>query len=128
MFGTMSTSSRFALLQAWGWLEGSGLEANSTCMNAVVGALARGNAWRPPRGFAGGNGGPGSPTGGFVAGGGAFAGGGLMASRMGGAAAAAAASGGSQQHSSLAAATAMMSNHLHAGQHHKVGLRCVSTC
>lgn len=38
-----------AELQAWGWLEGSGLEANSTCMNAVVGALARGSAWRPPR-------------------------------------------------------------------------------
>ena len=40
--------------QAWSWLEGSGLEANSTCMNAVVGALARGSAWRGPRGLAGG--------------------------------------------------------------------------
>lgn len=39
--------------QAWNWLESSGLEANSTCMNAVVGALARGNAWRGPRGLAG---------------------------------------------------------------------------
>lgn len=40
--------------QAWSWLEGSGLEANSTCMNAVVGALARGSAWRGPRGLTGG--------------------------------------------------------------------------
>ena len=40
--------------QAWSWLEGSGLEANSTCMNAVVGALARGSAWCGPRGLAGG--------------------------------------------------------------------------
>ncbi len=33
--------------QAWAWLEGSGLEANSTCMNAVMGALTRGKGWRP---------------------------------------------------------------------------------
>eukprot|EP00208_Stichococcus_sp_RCC1054_P006776 CAMPEP_0206143536 /NCGR_PEP_ID=MMETSP1473-20131121/20939_1 /ASSEMBLY_ACC=CAM_ASM_001109 /TAXON_ID=1461547 /ORGANISM="Stichococcus sp, Strain RCC1054" /LENGTH=108 /DNA_ID=CAMNT_0053538991 /DNA_START=209 /DNA_END=533 /DNA_ORIENTATION=- len=28
-------------------VESSGLEANSTCMNAVMGALARGKGWRP---------------------------------------------------------------------------------
>ena len=54
--------------QAWGWLEASGLEANSTCMNAVVGALARGNAWHPPRGTLP-TGGPGF-GGAFVGGGG----------------------------------------------------------
>jgi hypothetical protein len=52
----MSAHSNADLMcrQAWSWLEASGLEANSTCMNAVVGALARGSAWRGPRGLAGG--------------------------------------------------------------------------
>lgn len=94
---------------AWGWLESSGLEANSTCMNAVVGALARGSAWRPPR--LGG--------GGFVAGGGAFAGGGILSSRSGSGAASAGAAA-TAHHPSVAAAANLMSYHLQQGQYQKV--------
>lgn len=49
----MSGEGGRGAVQAWAWLEGSGLEANSTCMNAVMGALARNKGQRHAHGAAG---------------------------------------------------------------------------